>query len=118
MTIDPNQHVIDIHTGFAKDKDTGHIVGLEQKPHVSPQGVEWPKWVKPHESHIFVKKVEGFPDHVSTPQFEQCSVNRANGEVTVLVKDEDEESKALAALVEPEKAEPQEPETPAIDPHD
>lgn len=108
MTIDPNQHVIDIHTGFAKDKDTGHIVGLEQKPHVSPQGVEWPKWVKPHDSHIVRQKTEGFPDHVSTPGWENSHVNRADGAVTVLVANEDEEKLATGEY-QPTKAEDQAP---------
>ena len=76
--------------------------------------VQYPKWVKPHDSHIVRKKIidgqtqAGFtanhlvvggegPEHVSTPAFPQCHVNRETGEVTVLVKDEDEEKVALAA---------------------
>jgi hypothetical protein len=98
MTIDPNQHVIDPTTGFAVDKDTGHFVGLTPKPHLPvTDETEWPKWVVAHESHIHRHKVKDAPEHVSAPEFEHVFVNRATGEVTVLVYSEEDAAKATSA---------------------
>ena len=76
---------------------------------------EWPKWVVPHESHVVRKKVDGAPDHVSVTDFEESHVNRVDGSVTVLVKDEADEQRATSARPEPEAEEPIEP-VEAVDP--
>ena len=102
---DQENHTIDPDTGFVIHKDDGHLIGIEQVPARAVRGVEWPKWVKPHDSQIQRKKTEGFPDHVSTPGFANYHVNRVNGEVTVLVADEDEEKVAAGEYKETE-AEP------------
>ena len=93
--IDPNNHVIDPVTGFAIHKDDGHIIGLEQATPVVAVGKEWPKWVKPHDSQVVRKEADGYPTSISTPGFAESHVNRTNGEVGVLVADEDEEKRAL-----------------------
>jgi hypothetical protein len=73
---------------------------------------EFPKFVKPHKSHVRVKKTEGAPDHVSAPAFSEVHVDRVTNDVTVLVNDADEEKKALSELkvdapkVEPVKMDP------------
>ncbi len=59
---------------------------------------EWPKWVVPHESHVVRKKADGAPDHVSVTDFEDFHVDRVTGEVTVLVKDEEDERRASTEL--------------------
>lgn len=102
--LDPKQHIVDPETGFHVDKDTGRMVGIEEavKPRVE-LNPEWPKWVVPHESHVSRIKREGFSDHVTAPLWSQFHVNRVDGVVTVLVKDEDEEQKALAAQVAAEE---------------
>lgn len=83
--------------------------GLAQAPvpKQSNDGGEFPKWVTPDESHIVRQKVEGAPDHVSTPGWPEYHVNRVDGSVTVLVKDADEEARALAAAKAPEPKEPE-----------
>lgn len=96
--LDPKQHIVDPDTGFHVDKDTGRMVGIEEA--VRPQvelNPEWPKWVVPHESHVSRVKRDGFPDHVTAPLWSQFHVNRVDGVVTVLVKGEDEEQRAVAA---------------------
>jgi hypothetical protein len=73
---------------------------------------EWPKWVKVHVAHIFKQKAQegqlrqGYdnalvigdsgPDHMSVPAFKDFHVDRATGEVTVLVNNADEEKSALS----------------------
>jgi hypothetical protein len=52
---------------------------------------EFPKWVVPHESHVHQAG-----DHLSAPLFPDHHVDR-EGKLTVLVRDADEEAKALAA---------------------
>lgn len=107
MAYDPNQHEIHPQTGFIVDKETGHPVGLAPAPHRRVNhDDEWPKWVKPHESHVVVRRHEGAPDHVSAPGWEEVHVGR-DGVVTVLVRNEDEEAKALAAREEPHAEEPE-----------
>lgn len=59
---------------------------------------DWPKWVVPHESHVVRKKADGAPYHVSVIDFEDFHVDRLTGEVTVMVKDEEDESRATAEL--------------------
>ena len=103
--IDPNNHVIDPVTGFAIHKDDGHIIGLEQATPPVTVGKEWPKWVVAHDSQVVRKEVDGYPTAISTPGFADSHVNRATGEVTVLVNDEDEEKRALGEYQKPE-AEP------------
>jgi hypothetical protein len=103
--IDPVNHVIDPVTGFAIHKDDGHIIGLEQATAPVTVGKEWPKWVVAHDSQVVRKEVEGYPVAVSTPGFADSHVNRGNGEVTVLVNNEDEEKRALGEYQKPE-AEP------------
>jgi hypothetical protein len=97
---DQENHTIDPVTGFVIHKDDGHLIGIEQVPSPVVRGVEWPKWVVPHDSQIQRKKTEGFPDHVSTPGFADYNVNRVNGEVMVLVADEDEEKVATGEYKE------------------
>lgn len=102
MAIDPDKHVIEPTTGFAIDKDTGHIVGLMQAPAARIVGDhEYPAWVVPHESQIVRKQVDGAPDHISTPGFAEFHVNRANGEITVLVQDAEDEERALSDAAAP-----------------
>jgi hypothetical protein len=97
MAFDPENHEIDPRSGFMVHKDTGHPIGLVPPPLHSPKDIEWPKWVKVHESHVLRKEVSGAPPHVSVPLFPEFHVNRESGEVTVLVHDEDQEKKALEA---------------------
>ena len=81
--------------------------------------IEFPKWVVPHASHIVRQTAQpgesrpgtensllsagDAPDHISTPAWTEFSVNRVTGEVMVLVQDAEEEAKALAEHVAPEK---------------
>ena len=81
--------------------------------------IEFPKWVVPHASHIVRQTAQPgdsrpgtensllsageAPDHISTPAWTEFSVNRVTGEVMVLVQDAEEEAKALAEHVAPEK---------------
>ena len=83
MAFDAAQHTTDPQTGFAIDRDTGHLVWIEQAPAPVVRHFDYPKWVVPHESQVITKKVDGYPDHVSTPGFSDYHVNRVNGEVTV-----------------------------------
>jgi hypothetical protein len=92
---------------------------------------EFPKWVKVHDSHIVRKESDvgvaidpatgaarqytALP-HVSTPAWQDFHVNREDGSVTVLVKDAEEEAKALADAQPVEHAEP--PEETEPPPHD
>lgn len=54
---------------------------------------EYPKWIEPHASHL-----DHANGHVSVPLFPEHHVDR-DGKVTVLVKDAEDEAKALAARV-------------------
>ncbi len=104
---DPELHEIDPISGFQVDKKTGHKVGLETAPHKAPEGAssDWPRWVKVHASHVTRRKMGDAPEHVSVAAFPQHHVDRATGEVTVLVNDEAEAAKAEAEYVAPESAE-------------
>jgi len=64
--------------------------------------IEWPKWVVPHASHIVRTTAANAPDHVSTPAWTGCHVNRVDGVVTVLVADAEEEARAIAQAVQSE----------------
>lgn len=100
MSFDPKIHEIHPETGFHVHKETGHIVGLVPAPAARVNhDSEWPRWVKPHDSHIVRQSVAGAPDHVSTPHFPHVHVNRVDGTVTVLVENEDEEKRATEARV-------------------
>lgn len=57
---------------------------------------EYPKYVEAHASHVVTTG-----DHVSTPHFLDFHVGR-DGKVMVLVKDAEDEAKALAAKIEKE----------------
>jgi hypothetical protein len=99
MAFDPEQHEIDPKTGYMVDKETGHPVGLVSNPPVAaPVDTVWPKWIKPHDGHLVRKG-----DHVSTPHFPTFHVQRGTGEVTVLVKTEEEEAFALSDPLNPVK---------------
>lgn len=115
---DAENHYIDPKTGFARHKDTGHLIGLEQAPApVANRDTEWPKWVVPHESHVVRPKGDGArtgmavspsnmevdngmvgiaPNQIATPGWQHSHVNRADGVVTVLVDNEDEERLATS----------------------
>lgn len=98
MAFDPKVHDIDPATGFQVDKDTGHPTGLVGKPHLPvTEERDWPKWVVVHEGHVVRKKGDGGPEHVSVPGFAEFHVNRVGGAVMVLVKDADEEHRAVTA---------------------
>lgn len=57
---------------------------------------EFPKHVEPHASHIHKAPGTG---HISTPGFSEHHVDR-HDKLTVLVRDAEEEAKALAAASE------------------
>lgn len=59
---------------------------------------DFPKWVAPHASHV-----DRIGDHVSVPHFPEFHVDR-KGNLTVLVRDAEEESRALAEKVAEEGA--------------
>jgi hypothetical protein len=106
----PN-HTIDPATGMLIDKETGHHIGIEQKPFDKVEFSEWPKWVVVHADHIVKKVVEGVGEHISVPAWPIFHVNRETKEVTVLVRDEDDAKKATSAAhasVEHDHAEPAE----------
>lgn len=96
MAFDHENHVIDAD-GFQRHKTSGHLIGIEEAPPVKhpEDGAEWPKWVVPHESHV-VRQKRGDVEHISTPHFQHHHVNRADGVVTVLAHDAEEEAKAMA----------------------
>jgi hypothetical protein len=108
MAFDHETHTIDPATGFQVHKETGHRIGLDPAPHrpVS-EDAEWPKWVTPHPSHVVRKEVPGAPDYLSVPAFPHFYVNRGDGEVTVLVHNEDEEKRAVEAVETPSDIKPE-----------
>lgn len=102
MAFNSQLHEIDTVTGFQVDKDTKLPTGLVGRPPNAPRRIEtvvivdptvadaeWPKWVPVHESRIAKKSVDGAPDYVSVPGYENFHVDRLDGSVTVLVADED-----------------------------
>lgn len=54
---------------------------------------DFPKYIKPHDSHV-----DRTGHHVSVPAFPEHHIDRA-GLLTVLVRDAEEEAKALAEAV-------------------
>jgi hypothetical protein len=103
MAFDSKVHTLD-QSGFMVDKETGHKVGLENKPRLAVAG-EWPKWVKLHESQV--ERREDAPPF--SKHWAKVFFNRANGEVTVLVENEEEADRAgrdiSAPVSEEQKAE-------------
>jgi hypothetical protein len=97
MAFDHENHTIDPATGFQVHKETGQHIGVHQAPvkRVNDE-TDWPKWVTPHADHIHRQAVAGAPDHISVPAFPHFHVNRADGSVTVMVANEEEEAHALA----------------------
>lgn len=73
-----------------RDPELGHLVGIEQAPPKAAALAEYPKWVRPHESHV----VHDPQDRPIVPGFD-FHVDRA-GVVTVLVRDEGHEAEAVA----------------------
>jgi hypothetical protein len=101
MAID-ERHEIHPQSGFAVDKKTGVPVGLVGMPHLPVSSeTEFPKWVTPHDSHVVMQGINKI-----TPHFPEFHVDRSDQSVTVMVKDTEEEAKALAAKVEPKAEEP------------
>ena len=92
MAFDPEHHSVDPATGFHVHKD-GRPVGLVPAPIARVNhDSEWPKWVAPHPGHI-ARNV----DYLNTPHWPDHHINRSTGEVTVLVRNEEEEARAFAA---------------------
>lgn len=96
---DPALHYID-SKGFARHKDTGHLLGIEEQPpkrHPN-EGAAFPKWVTPHPNHITRQG-----DRMSAPHFhpDHFHVDRTDN-VTVQVRDADEEAFALADPHDPQ----------------
>jgi hypothetical protein len=89
MTAFPD-HETDPKTGLLVDKDSKHLIGIEQKPVKVEPSSEFPKWVVPHDS-LVVR--DG--SHVSVPFYPEFHVDR-DGKVTVLVKDAEEEDRATS----------------------
>jgi hypothetical protein len=81
---------------FLAVEHPGPIVGLENAPlrAVSQPAGEWPKWVKLHDSQI--ERPEGAP--VYSKHWPKVFFNRANGEVTALVHNEEEADRASKEL--------------------
>lgn len=97
MAFDHENHTIDPVTGFQIHKETGHRIGVDPAPPGPVHNdADWPKWVKPHDGHVHRQRHGDGPEHVSAPHFPHHHVNRASGEVTVLVHTPDEEAVALA----------------------
>lgn len=61
---------------------------------------EFPKFIEPHASHVVKREAPHgeAPPHVSVPAFTEHHVDR-EGKITVLVRDAEEEAKALAEAV-------------------
>jgi hypothetical protein len=70
------------------------LLGIRPAPHPKHEheGADYPKWVKPHDSHIVV----GATGAISVPGFSEFHLDRMNNSVTVLVEDAKTEKRALA----------------------
>lgn len=92
MAFDHRHHYVD-EKGFARHKETGHLIGIEPRPPEKhpDEGSEFPKWVTPHHSHVH-RSPRGV---ISTPGFLQHHETR-DGEVHVVVHDADDEARALS----------------------
>jgi hypothetical protein len=88
---------------FLAAENPGPIVGLENAPlrAVSQPAGEWPKWVKLHDSQI--ERPEDAP--VYSKHWPKVFFNRANGEVTALVHNEEEADRAGKELGKDEPSE-------------
>ena len=100
MAFDPAQHEVDDKTGFHIHKETGLPVGMGSVAHKptdfdekQPVSREYPSWVKVHRGHIV--RAEG-TGHISVPLFPEFHIDRVTQEISVLVKDAEEEAKASA----------------------
>lgn len=98
---DPNEHYIDAK-GFARHKRTGHLLGIEEQPPARhpEEGAAFPKWVAPHANHV-----QRLGDRLSAPHFhpDHFHVDRSDN-VTVLVRNAEEEAFALADPHDPRPA--------------
>jgi hypothetical protein len=94
---DHENHFLD-EKGFARHKETGHLIGIEGAPAEKHPDVGggFPRWVVPHADHV-VREQRGDIEHISTPHFTQHHVRRHDGEVTVLAHTPEEAEFALAA---------------------
>lgn len=100
MTFNPDLHDLDPKTGFMLHKEGGGRVGIDSAVNHRPTGFdpdrpesvssEFPKFVVPHFGHVVRSG-----DTVSTPAFPEFHVERS-GLLKVLVKDAEEEARALA----------------------
>jgi len=106
MAFDPNQHKLD-DQGFIVDKETGHRVGMENPAHVSPQDVQYPKWVKVHDDHVMRQNAQGEP-HISVAKW-PFEVDRTNNQVRVLVKDAADEADATSGVHHEDKPQDEKP---------
>jgi hypothetical protein len=70
------------------------IIGVEQVdlPAHKPETTEYPKWVKVHDSH----KVQDGYGNICVQDFHGFYFDRVTKEMTVLVHDLDEETKAIS----------------------
>lgn len=80
--------------GMQRDPVGGHLVGVEPAPLPLTTTTEYPKWIKPHDSHVTrsengVVTVAGSNGGVH--------IARGSGEVTVLCQDEEDEQRYSAA---------------------
>lgn len=84
--------------GMQRDGVSGHLVGVEPAPLPLTISTQYPKWIKPHDSHVTrsesgVVTVAGSNGGIH--------VARGSGEVTVLCQDEEDEKRYIEALAEP-----------------
>lgn len=79
--------------GFLRDSETGHLKGIEQAPPVVSFPGEWPKWVLVHESHV----VKQGDNNEVVQGFEEAHRDRSNGKFSVLVRNPEDEKRALGA---------------------
>ena len=105
MAFDHLLHILHPETGFQVHKDSGLHVGVDAVPPARVSAAtDYPRWVKPHESHL-ARTDRG----ISAPLFpDRLHVDRVTGEATVLVHDKDEEKAAMVAP-EPATTEPADP---------
>jgi hypothetical protein len=79
--------------GFLRDSETGHLKGIEQAPPAVSFPGEWPKWVLVHESHV----VKQGDNNQVVQGFEEAHRDRSNGKFSVLVRNPEDEKRALGA---------------------
>ena len=88
MAFDPEVHAIHPQTGFIVDKEHGNIAGLVPAP-VTSVSTDFPKWVQVHASHIEGGVAQAFAE----------TFTDRKGVVSVLVRDAEEEAKAIAEKI-------------------